>query len=291
MQEGRGWDFSRQSQILHQPPGQFNLQKSGGNAGNSAYGFLAFADGSYQDGANDPTMNNSSYTNEYVIAADAGATERGKFIRRTYLHLAGAILAFVAIEAALLNSPVAPALMSLMTGGKYSWLIVLALFMGVSWLAQKWADSGASLPLQYAGLALYVVAQAVIFVPLLYIAAFYSSPDVIPMAAMITGGLFLGLTGVVVTTKADFSFLRSVLMIGGFVAMGIIVASIVFGFNLGLLFSGVMVLFAGAAVLYSTSNVFKSYRTDQYVAAALSLFAAVALLFWYILRIVLSFRR
>lgn len=237
------------------------------------------------------TMNNSSYTNEYVVAADSSATERGQFIRRTYVHLAGAILAFVVIEAALLHSPLAPVLMNLMTGAKYSWLIVLGLFMGVSWLAQKWADSGASLGLQYAGLALYVVAQAVIFVPLLYVAAFYSSPDVIPMAAMITGGLFLGLTAVVVTTRADFSFLRSILMIGGFVAMGVIVASIVFGFNLGLLFSGVMVLFAGAAVLYSTSNVFKSYRTDQYVAASLSLFASIALLFWYILRIVMSFRR
>jgi FtsH-binding integral membrane protein len=254
-------------------------------------GFLAFVNGRHHNGHEYPTMNKSSSTNEYVITADAGTTERGQFIRRTYLHLAGAILAFVAIEAALLNSPVAPALMNLMTGGKYSWLIVLALFMGVSWLAQKWADSGASLSLQYAGLALYVVAQAVIFVPLLSVAVFYSSPDVIPMAAMITGGLFLGLTGVVVTTRADFSFLRSVLMIGGFVAMGVIVASIVFGFNLGLLFSGIMVLFAGAAVLYSTSNVFRSYRTDQYVAASLSLFASIALLFWYILRIVLSFRR
>lgn len=236
-------------------------------------------------------MNNQRYINEYVVAADSSPTDRGQFIRRTYTHLAGAIVAFVILEAVLLNSPIAPALMSLMTTGKYSWLIVLGLFMGASWLAQKWADSGTSLPMQYAGLALYVVAQAVIFVPLLYVAAFYSSPDVIPMAAMITGGLFLGLTGVVVTTRVDFSFLRSVLMIGGFVAMGVIVASIVFGFNLGLLFSGIMVLFAGAAVLYSTSNVFKTYRTDQYVAASLSLFASVALLFWYVLRIVMSMRR
>jgi FtsH-binding integral membrane protein len=52
-----------------------------------------------------------------------------------------------------------------------------------------------------------------------------------------------------------------------------------------------MVLFAGAAILYSTSNVFLHYRTDQYVAASLSLFASIALLFWYILRILLSFRR
>jgi FtsH-binding integral membrane protein len=178
-----------------------------------------------------------------------------------------------------------------MVGTQYSWLIVLALFMGVSWLAEYWANSGASRTLQYAGLALYVVAQAIIFIPILYVAAFYSSPDVIPMAAMITVGLFLGLTAVVVTTRIDFSFLRGALVVGGFVALGTIVASIIFGFNLGTFFAGIMVLFAGAAILYSTSNVFFRYRTDQYVAAALSLFASIALLFWYILRILLSLRR
>ncbi|HEY5812426.1 MAG TPA: Bax inhibitor-1 family protein [Terrimicrobiaceae bacterium] len=236
-------------------------------------------------------MNQGAYRNPFVVAADAGPAERSQFIRRTYMHLAGAILAFVALEAVLLNSPIAPAMMKLMVGGNFSWLIVLGLFMGVSWLAQSWALSGASLALQYAGLGLYIVAEAIIFIPLLYVAAFYSSPDVIPMAAMISIGLFLGLTGVVVTTRIDFSFLRGFIVIGGFVALGIIVASILFGFNLGVIFAGAMVLFAAAAILYSTSNVFLHYRTDQYVAASLSLFASIALLFWYILRILLSLRR
>jgi FtsH-binding integral membrane protein len=236
-------------------------------------------------------MNQGAYSNPYVVAAEARPAERSRFIRRTYLHLAAAILAFVALEAVFLNSAIAPAMMKLMVGGNFSWLIVLGLFMGVSWLAQYWALSGASMAMQYAGLALYVVAEAIIFIPLLYVAAFYSSPDIIPMAAMITVGLFLGLTGVVVTTRIDFSFLRGVIVIGGFVALGIIVASILFGFNLGVFFAGAMVLFAAAAILYNTSNIFLHYRTDQYVAASLSLFASIALLFWYILRILLSFRR
>lgn len=235
-------------------------------------------------------MNEQSYSNPYVVAADSSPEARGQFIRRTYMHLGGAILAFAVVTGLLINSPFAVPLAKLMVGGNYSWLIVMALFMGVSWLAQKWADSGASLSLQYAGLSLYVLAQAVIFVPILLVAN-TMAPDIIPMAGLMTGGLFLGLTAIVVTTGINFSFLRGALMIGGFVAMGVIVASIVFGFNLGILFSGIMVLFAGGAVLYSTSNVFNAYRTDQYVAASLSLFASVALLFWYILRIVMSMRR
>jgi FtsH-binding integral membrane protein len=235
-------------------------------------------------------MNSPHYSNPYVVAADSAPVERGQFLRRTYLHLGAAILAFAALTGVLIASPLAPMLIQLMVGTKYSWLVVMVLFMGVSWLAQKWADSGASLSLQYAGLSLYVLAQAVIFVPILW-AANQMAPEIIPIAGLLTLGLFVALTAIVVTTGVDFSFLRGALIIGGFVALGVIVASILFGFNLGILFSAVMVLFAGGSILYSTSAVFRSYRTDQYVAASLSLFASVALLFWYILRIVMSLRR
>lgn len=235
-------------------------------------------------------MSNDAYSNPYISVADSGPIERSQFVRRTYMHLAGAILAFIAIETAFFMAGVAKPMAALMMSGQYSWLIVMALFMGASWIADKWARSATSLGMQYAGLGLYVLAQAIIFVPILYVAAYYSSPEVIPMAAVMTLGLFLGLTGVVVLTKVDFSFLRGVLVIGSFVALGVIVASIIFGFNLGILFSGIMVAFAGVAILYNTSAIFLHYRTDQYVAASLSLFASVALLFWYILRIFLSRR-
>jgi hypothetical protein len=108
--------------------------------------------------------------------------------------------------------------------------------------------------------------------------------------ALITGVLFLGLTVVAFTTRTDFSFLRGVLVIGGFVALGLIVASILFGFTLGLIFSVAMVGFASAAILYYTSNVLRYYRTDQYVAASVTLFASVALLFFYVLQILISLR-
>ena len=231
----------------------------------------------------------SSYSNPYVVAADSSPEARGQFLRRTYGHLAVAILAFAGLTGVLVNL-FGPSIAQLMTGGKFSWLVVLGLFMGASWIAQKWATSDASLGLQYAGLGLYVVAEALIFVPILTVAASMGQ-NIIPMAAMITLGLFVGLTAVVVTTRIDFSFLRGFLVIGGFVALGAIVAGILFGFTLGIFFSGAMALFAGAAVLYHTSGVMNDYRTDQYVAASLALFASIALLFFYILRIVMSLRR
>jgi FtsH-binding integral membrane protein len=70
----------------------------------------------------------------------------------------------------------------------------------------------------------------------------------------------------------------------------LIVASVIFGFNLGTWFSVGMVVLAGAAILYDTSNVLHHYSEDRYVAAALELFASVALMFWYVLRLFLSSR-
>ena len=234
---------------------------------------------------------NNAYQNPYLSAADASIAERSQFLRRTYLHLAAAILAFAGLEAVFLNSPIAPAMTKLMVGTQYSWLIVLGLFMGASWLAQKWAQSGTSVAMQYAGLGLYVLAEAIIFIPILTIAVYQlQEPNLVAMAGMITMGLFLGLTAVVVTTKKHFSFLGGFLKIGSFVALGFIVASIAFGFSLGTLFAGVMVLFAGAAILYQTSAIFQQYSTGQYVAAALGLFASVALLFFYVLQFLMGRR-
>ena len=233
----------------------------------------------------------NAYQNPYVVAADSSTVERSEFLRRTYMHLAGAILAFVGLEAVFLNSPIAPLMTNLMVGTQYSWLLVLGLFMGASWLAQKWALSGTSLAMQYAGLGLYVLAEAIIFIPILHIAVNQlQEPNLVAMAGMITMGLFLGLTAVVVTTKKDFSFLGGILKVGSFVALGFIVASIAFGFSLGTLFAAVMVLFAGGAILYQTSAIFNQYSTGQYVAAALGLFASVAMLFFYVLQLLMGRR-
>lgn len=216
--------------------------------------------------------------------------ERAKFIERTYIHLAGAIAGFVALEYVLLNTAATREFAITMMGGRYSWLIVLGAFMAVSWVADKWARSATSLPLQYAGLALYVVAEAVIFMPLLMIAQYFSGPEnpIIFTAGVSTMAIFAALTGIVLFTKKDFSWMRGALSIAGLAAMGLIVASLVFGFSLGIFFTVAMIAFAACYILYDTSNILHHYRTDQYVAASLGLFASVALLFWYVVRLLIA---
>ncbi len=226
----------------------------------------------------------------FSTAALAGVDERADFITKTYLHLAGAIGAFVILEALLLQAPFTEPLVQRMMGGRFSWLVVLGLFMGVSWLANSWARSATSITTQYAGLALYVVAEAVIFLPLLFFAR-RLSPDTIPAAGLITLVLFGAMTAIVLITRKDFSFMRSALIFGGIAALGLIVVSIVFNFNLGPIFCVAMVALACGYILYETSNVLHHYHIGQHVAASLALFAAVALMFWYVLRLVMAFGR
>ena len=42
---------------------------------------------------------------------------------------------------------------------------------------------------------------------------------------------------------------------------------------------------AGVAILYDTSKILRDFPEDRYVGAALQLFASVALMFWYVLRL------
>jgi len=231
---------------------------------------------------------------EQPIAIRAQESARAAFIRRTYGHLAGAILAFTALEmfiylVALPTREARLQILQTMLGSRFAWLIVVGAFIGVGWLAEMWARSNVSRGLQYLGLGLYVVAEAVIFLPLLCIAVeFTHDPTILPTAAVMTLAMFAGLTASVFITGKDFSFLGPIISIGSCIALGLVVASCLFGFSLGLVFAFAMVALVSACIIYQTSNVLHQYRTDQHVAAALALFASIATLFYYILWILLQ---
>lgn len=206
---------------------------------------------------------------------------RARFIMRTYAHLLGAIVAFAALEVFLFSTGIAPVIASTLGG---NWLLVLGGFMVVGYLASRAAHSVTSKTAQYVGLGGYVVAQSIIFVPLLYMAQAVA-PGAIQSAAVVTLLGFGGLTAVVFTTKKDFSFLSSIVRWGFMLALVAIVAGVIFGFQLGTFFSVAMIGLAGASVLWDTSNVLHHFPEDRYVGAALQLFSSVAVMFWYVLRL------
>ncbi len=235
-------------------------------------------------------VNPYSVTDAGMPAAFADESARAGFIRRTYLHLLGAIVALIGLEGAIFAMVPQERMIQVIQGvSPFTWLIAMVLFMAVGWLARTWASNGASPGMQYAGLGLYIVAEAALLFPLLYVAVVFVDPRTPLLAAIVTLAIFGGLTAFVMVTGSDFSGIGKYLAFGGIAALGTICVGLVMGISLGLWFSAAMVALAAGYILYDTSNVLHHYRTDQHVAASLALFASVTLLFWYVLRIFLAF--
>lgn len=222
------------------------------------------------------------------LVSEVSDNERAVFFRKVYTHLALAILAFIIVETVLIK--IIPfEVIQWMLGGKFIWLFILGLF----WLGSTLSNNlvfNPSREKQYLGLGVYVILEALIFLPMIYIATAISGAELISQAALLTLFMFGGLTAAVFLSKTDFSFLRTFITVGGFVSLGIIIVGAIFGFEMGLWFSAGMVVLASASILYKTSQIKDEFSTEQYVGASLQLFASIMLLFWYILRILMSRR-
>lgn len=219
--------------------------------------------------------------------SDADVATRAEFLAKTYTHLLCAVGAFTALEVLFFSTGAARSILGVM--GKVGWLPLLGGFVLVSWIANSVAMKSVSRAAQYAALAAYVLIEAVIFLPLLAIANM-KAPGVLVSAGAVTALGFTGLSAIVFMTRKDFSFLGALLRFIGFAALAVIVGAVLFNFTLGTWFSVGMIVFAGGAILYDTSNVLHRYPEDRYVSASLALFASVMLLFWYVLRLFLSRR-
>jgi FtsH-binding integral membrane protein len=224
------------------------------------------------------------HMNYATPVSQASVEDRSDFIWKCYAHVVGGILAFAAVLGYLVSSGIAIQIAPAMIN---NWLMTMGAFMLVGWGASHFAHRLVSKPAQYAAFAVLVVAEAIIFSPMI-IYAYLKDPSIIDSAAGVT---VLGCAGLIATamiTRKDFSFLRGMLVWGGMLALAGIVASIIFGFQMGTWFSIAMIGFAGAAVLYDTSNIMLHYPQDRYVAASMALFASIALMFWYVLRLFMS---
>lgn len=237
--------------------------------------------------------------------ATQGVSDRVAFLRKTYGLLGVSLIAFAVLTAGMMRFATGTSFRMSMwaLGGQLSWLLVLGLFMGVGYIAQRLAMSPSSRGLQLAGLGLGVVAQSALLQPLLWILVLKFGnramlgtgvlmsgqvASILGQAVVITLAIFIGLTLTVFLTKKDFSFLGGILTVCGFAALGVILASMLFGFSLGALFCGAIILLMAGYILYQTSLVMSYFPPQAYVAAALMLFSTIATLFWYVLQLLMS---
>lgn len=222
--------------------------------------------------------------NYLASVAEDSVENRSEFIWKSYAHVVGAILAFAAISVYFFQSGISERIARPMLE---NWWLVLGAFIIGGWGASHVAHRVQSMAAQYAALAFFVFLEALIFAPMLYI-AYMMQPGIIDSAAGVTILGCIGLVAVAMITRKDFSFLRGLLVWGGILALIGIGGSFIFGYNMGTWFSLAMIGLAGASVLYDTSNIMHHYPKDKYVAASLALFASIALMFWYVLRLFMS---
>jgi len=217
---------------------------------------------------------------------------RAAFIRRTYLHLAVAIAALVGIEAVLLQLGLGlKFLASMRQAGGGAWIALMVAFIGGGYLAQYMARSSNSVGTQYMGLTMYVLLEAVILLPILTFATEvpqFAGKNLPLQAGILTLIAFGALTAAVFVSKKDFSFLGPVLWVASWLLLGFVIVAVIFGgFSFGLGITVFGLILAAGFILYDTSNVMHHYGPNQHVAASLELFASVALMFYYVLRLLM----
>ena len=229
-----------------------------------------------------------SQAQPYAIpVASLDEETRADFMVKVYQHLVAAIVAFMAFETLLFATGAAEGLFNLVYGSGGVWLLVLGGFMVVNWLATAAAHDLANPGRQYAGLFALAGAEALIFAPFLYYVFNVEGGGAVTVgaAAVVTVLGFAGLTAIGLFTRRDLSFMRPLIMWAAVMSLVLIVAALLFGFELGVWFSVAMVALAGGAILYQTQAILRTYPDGAHVGAAVQLFASMMLLFWYVLRI------
>ena len=227
------------------------------------------------------------------IVSQAPASDRAAFFRRTYGLVAVSFAGFAVVLYALFISGAAAVMMKSLTGmvgslGGWSILLVMVAFWAGTTVAQSLAFNRASRSSQYAGLGLYVLLEALIFVPLIYYTAAVTrgNPgEILLPACAVTGALVVALTAVVFLTNMDFTFLKVAIVIGSICMLGIILVAAIFGLSLGTWFSIAMIVLMATVILYQTNVIKDTMETDQHVAAAFILFSSFVTLLFYVIRL------
>lgn len=217
-------------------------------------------------------------TNTTVARSEQSILATNKLIRNTYLLLA-MTLVFSAVMAAVsmvVNPPSFVSIVCLLGSIVITWFVL-----------PKVQNSAAALPVTFLftgmlGFALGPILNAYLGLP--------NGGELIMTAMGITAITFLGLSGYVLTTRKDFSFMGSFLAAGMMVVLLSIVALFVLPFfgvdvsALNLALSAVIVLLMCGIILYDTSNIVNGVYTN-YVMAAAGLYLAIFNLFINLLQL------
>lgn len=229
------------------------------------------------------------------------------FLRRVYalftggvfLAVAGALVALYAGEPVMVDvgrgAPLA--LAPILAFGLEHWLLMTGAFF-VAFLVAQLARRVRGL--NVVALFGYTFVTGLYLAPSIFLAQFAASGglgggtlDASPVrdAFLLTAGAFVGLSGYVLVSRRDFSYLGAALSMGMWVVLGAMLLGFFFhSAVLQLAIASVGVLLFGGYILYDTSRMLRGRVGDDAVGAALGLFLDVVNLFLFLLRIFSSRR-
>ncbi len=228
-----------------------------------------------------------------TAAINAPETDRASFMAKVYQHVGLALAAFIGFEIVLFVTGIAEAMREFfINNGGFTWLLLLGAFMFIQGFAAKASTNLADPGKQYMGLFVAAFGQALIFAPFLSLVFLeQGGGNTVAQAAVVTLVSFALLTAIGLFTRKDLSFLRPIVMWGfGLALIAIVLSAFIGGIQLGVWFSLAMIGLSGAAILYKTQEILRTYPIGAHVPAAVALFSSLMTMFWYVLRLFMSRR-
>lgn len=219
-----------------------------------------------------------------VAVAQEVVPVRLAFLRKVYSLFGAAIAVWMGTAAVIAsNDAWSQSILGLFSGNP---LGLLVLIFGGMFLLRATAKS---FPMNLVGLGIFAVMYGAWTGPIVWAyAQAFGGYLIVAKAFILTLSVFGGLTGYVLLTKRDFSFMRGGLMIAGGLAFGMIILSVFFGvaetFVSSTGFAAAMVLLMAGFTLYDTSNIVRHYPSNMAATAAATIFADFVLMFLWILR-------
>jgi len=207
-----------------------------------------------------------------VIRSEQSVLATNKVLRNTYTLLAMTLIfsAACAGVAVMMNIP------------PMGMLITFAGYFGLLFLTTRFSNSALGLLFVFAltgfmGLTLGPIINMYLHIP--------NGSQVVMTAMGGTGIIFLGLSGYVLTTRKDFSFIGGFLMVGILVAFLAGIGSVFFHMpGLSLAVSAMFVLLMSGMILYQTSEIIHGGETN-YILATVTLFISIYNLFLSLLQL------
>ena len=209
-----------------------------------------------------------------IAHSQESALAINKVLRNTYLLL-GMTLAFSALCAALsFNAPVLNPWVFLL--GAYGFLFATHALANSAW--------GLLTTFGFTGFIGFGIG------PLMgYLLASQSGTEVVLTALGGTAFIFFALSGIVLTSRRDFSFLRSFIAAGCLVLLAAIIISLIFQMPaLQLAMSVGFMFFSSAVILYQTSEIIHGGERN-YILATITLFVSLYNIFMSLIHLLMAF--